>query len=96
MLRPSPNHGTQRLPNDDDEHRLRDFHHSLSLKCQFCVVPPTSVPIVYINTFINVWKHPTSRITDSKWYLQLPMLPSNIVVECNCGDKAVLRRNTTK
>ena len=22
MLRPSPNHGTQRLPNDDDEHLL--------------------------------------------------------------------------
>ena len=33
---------------------------------------------------------------DSKWYLQLPLLPSNIVVECNYGDKAVLRRNTTK
>ena len=27
---------------------------------------------------------------------QLTLLPSNIVVECNCGDKAVLRRNTTK
>ena len=25
---------------------------------------------------------------DSKWYLQLPLLPSNIVIECNYGDKA--------
>ena len=33
---------------------------------------------------------------DSKWYLQLPLLPSNIVVECNYGDKAVLRCNTIK
>ena len=26
MLRPSPNHGTQRLPNDDDDDVMLDGH----------------------------------------------------------------------
>ena len=29
---------------------------------------------------------------DSKWYLQLPLLPSNIVVECNYGRGSVIER----
>ena len=34
MLRPSPNHGTQRLPNDDDESYslFSSYHVSLSIK----------------------------------------------------------------
>ena len=33
MLRPSPNHGTQRLPNDDDEMMMNSF--CTSLLCNF-------------------------------------------------------------
>ena len=31
MLRPSPNHGTQRLPNDDDDD-LSDYYSSLAFQ----------------------------------------------------------------
>ena len=68
-------------------HGLGDFHHSLSLKCQYCFVPPTRVPIDYNSKFIDVWKPPNSRIMDSMWYLQLPQLPSNIVINVTAGTK---------
>ena len=31
MLRPSPNHGTQRLPNDDDDDDDDDYKYTLLL-----------------------------------------------------------------
>ena len=31
MLRPSPNHGTQRLPNDDDDDLLLELMHGTDL-----------------------------------------------------------------
>ena len=36
MLRPSPNHGTQRLPNDDDDDP--NTISKLSAKYQFCAI----------------------------------------------------------
>ena len=52
--------------------------------------PGTCLPIEYISKLINVWKPHTTRI------LIRILLPSNIVVECNGGGKAVLRCKTTK
>ena len=47
MLRPSPNHGTQRLPNDDDDDDDDDLNEASR---SVCALPDIHVSIVWYST----------------------------------------------
>ena len=67
MLRPSPNHGTQRLPNDDDDDDV-----SLGVTSIVCSLPfvyvcrcmPTRVYILYIYILVN-----KVNVSGSLWHI---------------------------
>ena len=53
MLRPSPNHGTQRLPNDDDDihvyivyYYIYKLRHGKTLYAEWCAVLTLRVPVI--------------------------------------------------
>ena len=77
---------------------------------RFSPYPSHEIPISLCNPSVYQWlivansKMFGSRLPPGQWIrsgclvvnLQLSMLRSNIVLECNCGDKVVLGRKTTK
>ena len=76
--------------------RLADFHYSLFLKCLFTSVPSISVPFAYSSKFISLppgqWIQSGCLVVN----LKLSLWPSNAVVECYYGDKAVHASKATK
>ena len=73
--------------------RVRDFHPSISLKCQFSYIS-ISVPMAYSSKFLNFG----SRLLPRQWIrsgclvvnLKVSMLSSNIVIECSCVTKCCM------
>ena len=52
MLRPSPNHGTQRLPNDDDDESLWNVDPPLKFTSGSCLRHPLYLRTVSYNVYV--------------------------------------------
>ena len=66
MLRPSPNHGTQRLPNDDDDDDAKNL--KLLLVVYFAKGEPRNVE--YCKVFLwkcNIWVLRTRKLPDANF-----------------------------
>ena len=61
MLRPSPNHGTQRLPNDDDDDSLL-----FKYLCDIQYVASKIDFSFFLNTYITHCKFPA--VCSHTWY----------------------------
>ena len=68
MLRPSPNHGTQRLPNDDDDEHVVEWLEKAELVCNLRAIAhlESVTPLRLTSTFRRLSATPWREQTDSR------------------------------
>ena len=85
MLRPSPNHGTQRLPNDDDDtdHIIKNLTSYVTIRVGWGMEPPRGErpPLVF-----HYSDHLSSVCYGGKQYCHLAIITSKLTITQQNGE----------